>query len=865
MKRLIACAFVLSLNGAGPALATTMSFDPPVTIVQMGDVVMLDLWTVDMPLTVGMSGTFAYDPSVIRFHNVTAGNLFLNAPCSSYLAPWPQAGDSIRVDIVTLGCFTSGSNTIARLTFDALHDGTTEFRWQSGTVRDPLNHCGGDSFSCSTFVEIGHIYYNQSMPVRKKQTSIRKVTARLHLKRSYPTIRISHIRTILMSAFAVGVGSAFMLVTVSTNAEQSTNTRVTATTAVTALADITPPAAVSNLSALNSGLPSYTPPCDNFTLYALINTMSITASSLSVSADHATIRYRIVGAPDWTMGHNAVRTNQDQIVGSLFWLLPSTMYEVEMTQRTSVGQPLSVNVCRAMTQSETITSTTVNTWYVNASAALGGDGSLNAPFKTIQAGVNAAQPGDQVIVQAGVYHEKIAFPRSGTENAYIKVIGQPGAIMDGSDTRLETGMTWTPDPIHSNVYSTVLPADIIYPNNLAGEPIWRDADHFYTYDNLAGLQTGTGHLDTPIAEGWFYDPATRTLTIRSLTDPSAHTWHIRAFDFAFRILSRAYLWIEGLTIRYYPTAIYFASTSKSIFRNNVVQSENGVLIDNSQGTVSLGNRIENNYLFDTPVADWGYNAVKGTAMESGAIVIWRGTGTIIRDNRIEQFFNGIMTGDSADTDVYRNLIRHLGDDGLELDGLAANVRAWGNAVDDVLSSISVAPTTVGPIWAIYNRFTQFSGRAFKIGGGVNGYDFFYHNTLWSDIPGAFGTQQVTTDTNTLVFRNNILIGDPAIRWTQVMTGLSMDYDNAYSTNLVTPFYWNATHTSLSTLCSIEGQECHGSQANPLLVDPVNGSFGLQSGSPNIDTGVLIPGINHLHNGAGPDRGYLEFGQPEISW
>jgi len=53
-------------------------------------------------------------------------------------------------------------------------------------------------------------------------------------------------------------------------------------------------------------------------------------------------------------------------------------------------------------------------------------------YSTIQAGLNAAQPGDIVDVQAGTYNERVTFPMSGTAGKYITLQGEPGAIIDGT-------------------------------------------------------------------------------------------------------------------------------------------------------------------------------------------------------------------------------------------------------------------------------------------------------------------------------------------------------------------------------------------------------------------------------------------------
>jgi len=53
-------------------------------------------------------------------------------------------------------------------------------------------------------------------------------------------------------------------------------------------------------------------------------------------------------------------------------------------------------------------------------------------YSTIQAGLDAAKPGDTVDVRAGTYNERVTFPRSGSAGKYITLRGEPGAIIDGT-------------------------------------------------------------------------------------------------------------------------------------------------------------------------------------------------------------------------------------------------------------------------------------------------------------------------------------------------------------------------------------------------------------------------------------------------
>lgn len=57
-------------------------------------------------------------------------------------------------------------------------------------------------------------------------------------------------------------------------------------------------------------------------------------------------------------------------------------------------------------------------------------------FTTIQGAVNFANPGDTVLVKAGIYSELVRVTKSGTEDKYITILGEPGATLDATDVTL---------------------------------------------------------------------------------------------------------------------------------------------------------------------------------------------------------------------------------------------------------------------------------------------------------------------------------------------------------------------------------------------------------------------------------------------
>jgi hypothetical protein len=290
------------------------------------------------------------------------------------------------------------------------------------------------------------------------------------------------------------------------------------------------------------------------------------------------------------------------------------------------------------------------------------------------------------------------------------------------------------------------------------------------------------------------------------------------------------------------------------------------------------NLIEENWIADSPVAEWPWDAVKGTSHENSAINVGGGAGNVVRYNRIENLFNGIYTGDwdeqldetlAFETDVYENVMRTIGDDGLEPEGANVNVRFWRNACDFVHSGLSLAPITVGPLWAVRNRFTGYTGTGFKVSLDSSGPCFLYHNTCWTDVPDQNGMDVSGPYTN-MVFRNNIIRGTRYAYEdsSYTITGVDMDHDNWHTTRPdgEPDFKWNnVRYDTMADWCAATGLECHGEDAEPGLVDPAGLVFGVREGSENIDAALLIPGINASFARTAPDRKYVEEKKAEPAW
>jgi hypothetical protein len=596
-----------------------------------------------------------------------------------------------------------------------------------------------------------------------------------------------------------------------------------------------------------------------------IETAGVVVSGSSLPSK-AELFYRRAGEADWRVGHPLMRIDDGRLVGSLFGLSPSTTYEVKVAD---AGAEIYGSVT---TQADELQFTPTNVIYVNKSAPSGGDGSSAAPFQTIQEGVNRASPGTQVLVADGVYREHVAFPASGTAGNWIQVKAQGGgAVLDGSEA-LAAGM-WASYEPRPNVWFVKIGAPIKY--------LARDQKRFYNYDDFTGLTNGIGHNGVEMREGWYYDPSTTRLYVRTLKDPSQSTWNVPRLDHAFDVDGRDWIWIEGFEMRYYGAGasgcgVCTVNASHVVIRKNRIRNMQLGVYVNWTGGDDRGNdtRIEHNEIYDPPVNEWAWKAVKGTSMEGTAIVLRGHIGAIVRGNDIRNFFNGIYTGSSAalenpaiafDADIYNNRIRLVSDDGLEPEGACINQRFRNNTVDSMLVGISLAPVTHGPVWVMLSTFSNFSGTSIKWDLNSDGIVLIYHNTSWTNA-GGLNAMSMLRPAHNVVMRNNIFQGN-GYAFEENFTGSTRndwDYDNWYTTRASPHFKWeNINYATITDLCKGAGLECNGHEAPPGLSNPGGGNFTLLASSPNVDRGIRIPGINDGFFGNAPDIGAIEstFGAP----
>ncbi len=598
----------------------------------------------------------------------------------------------------------------------------------------------------------------------------------------------------------------------------------------------------------------------------------------------AALEWKPAAEPTFRPAHPLARISATTFAGSLFWLAPGGSYDVRVT----VADPDGVNGSPQLsttfaTRSATLPEPTLRTLYV---APTGDDGHAGTdpalPLRTIQRAADLARAGDLVSVAPGVYRESVDVPASGTAPQPIVFRGSaPGVVLDGADAAIAAGVAWS--AAGAGVYSRLL-------GFATGHVVAGFADpelgRLYRYDSLAALQA----LAAGAPGGFWLDDATLRLYVK-LSDgssPATHPMQVARLDAGFVIDGRSHVRVENVEIRHYGSGDYGKGVYLRYATECAVRGSRIHDIESAGVWIKGGSRnlVEGNDLSDTSIFGWPWDEAKGSSAEDDGVLLTDdvGRGNVIRDNRFRGSFDGLgACGDQAppggvlttETDVYDNdFSRHL-DDGMEVEGWCANVRVWGNTVTDAHMAFAVAPAATGPSWLVRNVAYDFGNtRTSQVDGytasalKVNSADprpvgplFVYHNTWLSTVPATDAVALLDPGTSTFITAGDNLIAGTRYALDKVNpVTLDWDWNDLYTSDPARYVSWLGTHyTTPAAFRAATGLEADGIAAAPLLEDPAGGRFAPREGSPLVDRGRPLPGIDDGWSGTAPDIGAVERG------
>ncbi|MBE7462789.1 MAG: hypothetical protein HS116_04760 [Planctomycetes bacterium] len=229
------------------------------------------------------------------------------------------------------------------------------------------------------------------------------------------------------------------------------------------------------------------------------------------------------------------------------------------------------------------------------------------------------------------------------------------------------------------------------------------------------------------------------------------------------------------------------------------------------------------------------------------------------NDAIESIENSFVNGGPyRDTDIHDNYLAFCNDDVVELDGGQINVRFWNNRLALALCGISCAPCRIGPAYIFRNVIGPLgdergaTGSAYKMGGGLRystGRDVILHNTIYGSGRGlssvGYGSGEDRGRYRAFA-RNNLFAGSGSE--TDIYDKLK-DAENDFDYDLLGRGGADAAPEA----------EAHAVREKPKFADESGGDLSLAEGSPGIDAGQVLAGVNDGFSGQAPDMGAYEFG------
>ena len=530
-----------------------------------------------------------------------------------------------------------------------------------------------------------------------------------------------------------------------------------------------------------------------------------------------------------------------------------------------------------------------NTIHVDPAGNDANSGTKEKPFKTFSQAGKKLQAGDTLLVYDGAYAEGNLFAGlKGTEAKPIVIAAAPGAkpVLDSS-LQIDKGSGAWKDA-GAGVFVTPVAdfANYVAQDGLRGFP----------YPTLADLKA-----DKQMAKRvWFYDAKAKLLYVRTGTDKdaNAHAYHIARHAYAFHLSGAKHVVLRGLTMRHYGAAAVRLSEGATgcLLYENTIHSCTGAIFMKSETT--RDNAIWKNEIFERGAADFSWNAHYAIAYANQAIYCDKaGRGNSFCHNTIHGYFDLISVESwknvekiqyNRDCDILFNTLYNATDDAIEVDGGGVNMRIHGNTIRNCRTALSLAPIERGPVYVTRNTATFFGlFIKFNVGGTVShGWTYIYHNAGYSLSRGADGGTGVSFAptlpcTNKILKNNIVIVNEWCVRAWRADNVL--DHNCYYHIPNREPRRFQAGKTTYNTIALFAkgiGQEAHGLYADPLFVDAADaGKFAtpaldtpftvlltstaktsdlrLRPGSPCLDRGVLIRGINDDFRGKAPDIGAFE--------
>ena len=411
----------------------------------------------------------------------------------------------------------------------------------------------------------------------------------------------------------------------------------------------------------------------------------------------------------------------------------------------------------------------------------------SAPYATIQAALDAAKPGDTVLLAPGVYRERVRFVRGGERGAPVTLEGQPGAIIDGS-TPVE--LRWTPAP-------DIGPAVWRAPLDFIPFTVTADGRTIITLNEQRTSPDGPAQPNAVNADkilwphafvhgvgpsGWdgvralaMYRHQQRELIIRFQheLDPRGMNITVAPREPVVTIDGANRCVVRGVTLRNSAIGVRIANSLGSVVEQCVIDpADYGIVLDEGADRATLRfNRITlNPYSGANPWRSgswdgWLAHKIGGFSDRIGIRIARSLGGHQIHDNHIHDHWDGIADhgnppwgpqenppADNPGLRVHHNLIENLNDDGIETMGPGVDGQWHHNIIVRTRCGLRIKAPQLGPLYLHHNIFFEnredhrhwAQGKQFHPEAEV----WIYHNTSTADSAIAMNYRNTATPSAT---------------------------------------------------------------------------------------------------------------------
>lgn len=442
-----------------------------------------------------------------------------------------------------------------------------------------------------------------------------------------------------------------------------------------------------------------------------------------------------------------------------------------------------------------------------------------------------------------------------------------------------------------------------------------EADGFVRNDNAIWIKT-QDHLN-PNQCNVTISKAFRWLTVYG----NNHNAHLKFKGITIKNIGRSSVSPNGV---YGATALDLRSLHHVIFDDcHFEYNESDISFSNQCDHLLIQNSsfLNGNGLFTHAMVKksvdtyLGEPASYGRFKETSAISVLDNRNVVLRNNHFEGSGSGIAGGFSSgfveEADVYGNVFLNCGD-AVECDGFWVNARVWGNEIISPGSAFSMAPPKLGPRYFYRNTIHHLKGHNNEVddpyfigcapvtvywlagigvktnSGPVSGREgniYLINNTFHSEDTLGFAFTIWDAEWREATYINNIFYhGSEEVGYFHDLGNkpdfqLNLQRNNFYSDDptspllVAKPIHGQYSCTDLpdvqlfeSTLRQISGSNDiyvrNSLNVAPGFVSMTNGGFELDSLSPMVNQGQIVPGF-YDYMGNSPDLGAKESPYPII--